>query len=342
MFDLIFITHIPVFYKVNLYNSIAENKKIFVIFIAADTSAKRGGDFINIDCAKFEYTILNDGVFENRNVLKSVVRMLQVLSKLKAYRFVVSGWDLCEFWFSWGIIRKKRLCLALESTIYESDIRGIKGLIKRVFLRKVSQVFASGKLHRDLLNALNYNRSINITKGVGIIRKSDSSFKGEKQIKYKVVYVGRLSEEKNLLKAISVFNKFPEITLDLYGDGPLANLIDAVAGDNINVMGAVLNSEIPSILYGADFLLLPSASETWGLVVEEALYNNVPVLLSSRCGVVEIISDNGFVINYDNFDESLSSILMDYKFFVLNALASKNIGKKFIESKDLEQVNAYL
>jgi glycosyltransferase involved in cell wall biosynthesis len=56
--------------------------------------------------------------------------------------------------------------------------------------------------------------------------------------------------------------------------------------------------------YGlAEALLLPSVSEAWGLVVNEAMAASLPVLVSSRCGCShDLVEDgkNGFV--FDPFD----------------------------------------
>lgn len=342
MFDLVFITHIPAFYKINLYNEISNNKDIFVVFIASNTASKRSEDFINIERAKFDYVVVNEGAFENRNAFISSIKLLRIMFNLKAKKFVVSGWDLHEFWLAWCIVRKKNLCLALESTIYESSINGLKSAAKKIFLSRVSRVFASGALHKELLLALNYSGDIKITKGVGIIRKGNSTSVKTKAIKNKVVYIGRLSEEKNLVNTISVFNKFPNLKLDLYGDGPLKELIESSAPANVAVKGTVLNSNLPEVFAEADFLLLPSASETWGLVIEEALYYSVPVLVSNRCGAIEIVSDNGCSITFNHFDESLEEILMNYDSLASSTLGSHDLGCNFINKKDLEQVNVYL
>ena len=44
MFDLVFITNLPSFYKINLYNRIAKNKNILVIFLH-ESCSQRNNDF---------------------------------------------------------------------------------------------------------------------------------------------------------------------------------------------------------------------------------------------------------------------------------------------------------
>ena len=52
-YDKIFVTNLPSFYKLNLYNAIAERKKIFVVF-TGDTAGDRNKDFFNGEM-NFEY-----------------------------------------------------------------------------------------------------------------------------------------------------------------------------------------------------------------------------------------------------------------------------------------------
>ena len=60
MFDLVIITHIPCFYKVNLFNKISENKKILIIFISDDTKYYRSSDFLSKNIL-FNHLFLNNG-----------------------------------------------------------------------------------------------------------------------------------------------------------------------------------------------------------------------------------------------------------------------------------------
>ena len=95
--------------------------------------------------------------------------------------------------------------MVLESTINESKTTGLSGFIKRVFLSRIYKVFASGSLHLALLKELNFKRNIKITQGVGIINKPMVEHKRVECGK-KFLYVGRLSEIKNLEQIVHIFN----------------------------------------------------------------------------------------------------------------------------------------
>jgi glycosyltransferase involved in cell wall biosynthesis len=115
-----------------------------------------------------------------------------------------------------------------------------------------------------------------------------------------------------------------------------------MAKPNIKFTGAINNKDLPSYYQRADVFILPSLSEVWGLVVEEALNNGTPVMVSDRVGCAEeiISNDNGvvFSLNPDNFEEQLSKIC---------DIDTYNNMRKHIANMDFEaieqyQINCYL
>lgn len=78
-YDYLFVTHLPAFYKVNLYNEIAKHCKVLVIFIA-QSSQIRTQDFTQNTCA-FDYYILNEGAFERRRIPKSLFTLWRKIKK---------------------------------------------------------------------------------------------------------------------------------------------------------------------------------------------------------------------------------------------------------------------
>ena len=91
-----------------------------------------------------------------------------------------------------------------------------------------------------------------------------------------------------------------------------------------------------------DVLILPSLIEPWGLVVEEALYFGLPVLVSDRCGSSELIKNgiNGFTFDPAN-KNSLMQIIRNFDDTLLQNLCS-NADSYDINAKDTQQISAYL
>jgi glycosyltransferase involved in cell wall biosynthesis len=340
MFDYIFVTHLPSFYKINLYNELSKHKKIFVIFVA-DNAKNRTKDFVDFSC-QFEYEILTNGEFEKRNKFVSIMKLVAVFKKLQYKRLVVGGWDLWEFWILIFLSRKNKNCLALESTFVDSKSSGSKAFIKKMFLRRISLVFASGQMHKKLLDNLNYQGVCKFTRGVGLINKPIREFV-KHEYKKRFLFLGRLSEEKNLNFLINIFNSMSDYCLTIVGNGHLKEVLKNMAKENISFVEHIENNKIKELFQNNDFLILPSLTEPWGLVVEEALYFGLPVLVSKNCGVVELVEDNvnGFIT--DPQDQEISrNIILKIDNNVYQNLITSVINSNMIEKKDIEQIKAYL
>ncbi|WP_331774330.1 glycosyltransferase [Sulfurospirillum sp. 1612] len=341
MYEYIIVTHIPAFYKVNLYNELAKNLNILVVFIASNTAEKRADDFIVLNNAKFKYKVLFDGDFQARDVIENIQKLVKLLKQIEYKKLLVSGWDLKEFWYLIFTNPKVKNCLALESTINESRVGGIRGFIKKIFLSRISTVFASGKLHVELLKALKYKSEIKITKGVGIINKPNID-NIKKEYRKRFLFIGRLSVEKNIELLIDIFNELEQLTLTVVGVGPLEQKLKDKAKSNIIFEGQVENQKIKQYFEINDIFILPSMAEPWGLVVEEALYFGMPVIVSKNCGASELIKDkvNGYVVDLD-YSNSLKSTILNIDDNIYQKLVHF-VNELSVRKKDTEQVQIYL
>lgn len=341
MYDYVIVTHIPAFYKVNLYNQLAKKLNIFVIFLAANTNEKRADDFVGLDNACFECKVLYSGNLQERSSSVNIRCLKNIFKSLKYKKVLVSGWDLREFWYLIFANRKSKNCLALESTINESKTTGPQGIIKKIFLSRISTVFASGTLHRQLLMGLGYSGDIKITKGVGIINKPSFN-KEAKEYHKKILYVGRLSAIKNLERLVQVFNRLEDCSLTIIGVDEQKEYLQKISNKNIIFKPAIENKKLKEEFLSHDVFILPSLVEPWGLVVEEAFYFGLPVIISQNCGARDIVNNgiNGYWIDPENVDELTSVIqkIDSNKYYELIL----GVEKFSVNAKDVQQVEAYL
>lgn len=90
-----------------------------------------------------------------------------------------------------------------------------------------------------------------------------------------------------------------------------------------------------------DCLVSPSREDTFGLVVLEAMANSRPVIISNRCGAVDIINEgeNGWVFEYNNkTDDNLAGKL---KYFVQNYKNLSEIAKNSYETAKKYNLDFY-
>ncbi|WP_321806153.1 glycosyltransferase family 4 protein [Burkholderia sp. BCC1993] len=129
-----------------------------------------------------------------------------------------------------------------------------------------------------------------------------------------VLCVSRFIDRKNIIGVLEAFGKANErsesVCLILIGDGPLESTIRERVGalgleDKVIMRGSVLNIEMPKYYALAEYLVLGSKYDQWGICVSEAMASGIPTIVTSTCGCAdEIVIDNetGFVVAPDDVD----------------------------------------
>ena len=146
-----------------------------------------------------------------------------------------------------------------------------------------------------------------------------------------ILFSGKLIQKKrplDLLKAYHHLNK-EDSTLIFLGDGELRNQIENYCQrydlNNVIITGFKNQTEISDYYIVSDVFVLPSGiGETWGLVVNEALNFNLPVIVSDLPGsaydlIVE--NKNGYIFKTGDINE-----LKEHLEFIYN---NKNLLSEF-------------
>jgi glycosyltransferase involved in cell wall biosynthesis len=121
-----------------------------------------------------------------------------------------------------------------------------------------------------------------------------------------LLYVGRLSAEKEIERIKPILEAIPEARLALVGDGPhRANLEKYFADTNTHFVGYLVGKELASAFASADAFVFPSRTETLGLVLLEAMAAGCPVVAAHSGGIPDIVTDgvNGYLFDPQAGDE---------------------------------------
>ena len=143
----------------------------------------------------------------------------------------------------------------------------------------------------------------------------------------RIISVGRLSKEKGFVDLIEVFNrihqKYPDWTLDLVGDGSERNkVVDRIYQYNlaefVTVHGYLKKDKINELLSKSSVYLMTSYTESFGVVLIEAMSHGIPCLaFTSAEGANDLINDgnSGYLIKNRDIDEMVSKVgdLIDSK-----------------------------
>ncbi len=161
-YSKIIITNLPSFYKVNLFNRINEKEKIFVVF-TGNTAEVRNNDFLKTEQIKFDFVELR-----NKNQLQRTMYLFSLLVSTRYDELALGGWDEFLLWFAAFFSPKRKNALIIESSYFESVTTGVKGIIKKLYLTRITKVYASGENQKKIVDNLNYQGKVIITKGVGV------------------------------------------------------------------------------------------------------------------------------------------------------------------------------
>jgi glycosyltransferase involved in cell wall biosynthesis len=113
-----------------------------------------------------------------------------------------------------------------------------------------------------------------------------------------LLYVGRLSAEKEIERIRPILEAIPEARLALVGDGPHRQTLEKhFAGTHTNFVGYLVGKELASAFASADAFIFPSRTETLGLVLLEAMAAGCPVVAARSGGIPDIVTDgvNGYL-----------------------------------------------
>jgi 1,2-diacylglycerol 3-alpha-glucosyltransferase len=206
----------------------------------------------------------------------------------------------------WARRRGRPTILMSESQAVDRPRRWWKELIKTRRVRQFDAALVGGPSHRDYLVelgmppdriALGYNAVDNdyFAAIADFWRASPEGRSGLPGAPF-FLTVCRFAPEKNLVRLIRAFARYREQSnrttawdLVLCGDGPrAADVQDAIARSGfesaIHRPGFLQADALSRYYAHAAAFVLPSLSEPWGLVVNEAAACGLPLLVSSRTG----------------------------------------------------------
>ena len=139
-----------------------------------------------------------------------------------------------------------------------------------------------------------------------------------------LLYVGRISKEKDLDVIVSAWKKVSAIrnpqsairnSLIFVGDGPYAKELRSLLPDAI-FTGYLAGLELARAFASSDVFLFPSTTDTFGNVILEALASGVPCIVSDQGGPKDLIAHGktGFItraLDAEDFARAVGRLIED-------------------------------
>ena len=322
---LIILTEIIAPYRIPVFNALAQEAGIdlHVIFLAENDPSLR------------QWRIYKDEIRFSFQVLQSWRRRLgrynglltwgvsSALRRASPDAILCGGYNYIASWQSMWWARRNRVpfLVWVESTV--ADQRGDNPLIeslKKKFLRGSSAFVVPGKSSFAYVRGYGAPRELIYTAPNAVdvelfvqraeeARHNSATLRRDLQLPARYfLFVGRLVREKGIFDLVDAYGSLPSelraaIGLVFVGEGNGRSALERRAAKTapgaVHFAGFVHREQLPSYYGLSEALVFPTRSDTWGLVVNEAMACSLPVISSGAAGcAADLVEDywNGRVL----------------------------------------------
>ncbi|HCS79122.1 TPA: hypothetical protein DIV55_05280 [Patescibacteria group bacterium] len=244
-----------------------------------------------IPLCPYGYCLTRVNQFHACNFRRVIFSDLQLLrkNKLQKYYPLISELMACYGWF---------IALVLRFFIKHSNqVVGISQALSNIYIKNNLVV------HKTIYN------SYTDAKVTPVLRKNY------------IIFAGRFTRGKGFDLLLSAYSKLEiesKPRLVLLGDGPLINLYRECKDTRVEWKGHTTYKKVQTYIRSALFTIIPSVwEEPFGRVALESILQGVPVLVTSRGGLPEIvkISGGGLIIepDLDSLQMGITHLLKNHK-----------------------------
>ena len=233
----------------------------------------------------------------------------------------------------------------------ENKEKYFRKIIKNSVIKNSKYIFGNGTVSKMYFNKVFkypkeriYNQYLTVdSKKINELFKNRKKYRSEYRKKYNIaenqkviIYSGRLVEVKNVASVIKAIGKIKgnNITFLVLGGGQLEESLARLAkslGVHMIITGFIVEQEeLFKHYFAGDCFILPSIYEPWGLVVNEAMFAGLPILVSSICGCcLDLVRNgqNGYIIDPLDINDISNKIIK-----IINSNNFGNESRNIIKS----------
>jgi glycosyltransferase involved in cell wall biosynthesis len=316
---LVILTEIIAPYRIPLFNALAKNPEVdlHVIFLAENDPQLRQWQTYKEEI-RFSYQVLPSwrshigkyNLLLNRHVSAALAQAAPDAVLCGGYNYVASWQAL-----SWA--RRHKVPFFLWSESHARELRTGRApveFLKKRFIHKCSGFVVPGKAAFDYLRLHGVNeKTIFVAPNAVDNEFFAAAAKAARQNAARnlreldlpgryFLFAGRLVRDKGVFELLSAYAKLEasvrqESALVFVGDGPARQRLQqeaaAISPGIIRFPGFAQREKLAIYYALADMLILPTYTDTWGLVVNEAMACGLPVILSRIAGCAgDLLKEN--------------------------------------------------
>jgi glycosyltransferase involved in cell wall biosynthesis len=317
---VVIITEIIAPYRIPVFNALAQHNGIdlHVIFLAENDRTQR------------QWLVYKDEICFSYQVLRSWRRRVgrhclllnwgaeAALRRASPDFIVCGGYNYVASWQSMAWARRNRVPFSLWAESTTRDFRGGHTLIeflKTNFLRRCDAFVVPGKSSAEYLRNYSVPEEMIFTapnavdtqffaQRAEVIRRDAVIRRAALRLPARFfLFAGRLVPEKGIFDLLRAYGALAsdlrkEMGLVFVGDGAARSaLLQRAAATNpgsIQLVGFAQREHLAAYYALADAFVFPTHTDTWGLVVNEAMACGLPVISSAAAGCVADLVESGW------------------------------------------------
>ena len=347
-------------YKSVLFEAIERQKtynmEICVLQIAKNDISRKDMSSPEVNY-HYSYKLLFDDFIDNIPTFKKVQAVFGYIWSYKPDVVNVTGWagDLSlTLAIIFSFLLGKKVVISNESTSFDHQRSFLKEFLKKGLVKMSNGFIVFGKTSKDYLLELGAKPEQFIEQKGAVVddnkirqvfekAKEENFLSDEIKTSHNFIYVGRIIGVKNIPILVKAFQNIKSKIVEaenwgliILGNGLLdeeINKLIKVQSKHIYKYNAVDWQSVPKYFSLSDCLVLPSNSEPWGLVVNEAMICGLGVIVSDSCGCKDdLVQDNGFVFetgNQNSLENAMKSFVLDKSRLEIMKSKSLEIIKDF-------------
>jgi glycosyltransferase involved in cell wall biosynthesis len=309
----------PIQYQAPLFRELARHVDLKVYFAHRQTAAGQAAAGFNVAfewdvdlLAGYDHTFLT-----NRASRPDVNTFFgcdtpEIADEIRTGQFdafLVTGWYLKSFWQAIRACRRAGVPVMVRGDSQLGTPRGrLKPLVKELIyprlLRQFDACLYVGQKNREYLEHYGVpadrlffaphciDNEAFTSRAQGVDRAASRGRFGIAPEQKAVLFVGKLLDRKRPFDLVAALRTLRQRGMNacgvFAGDGPLRASLEEKGREwdvSLVFLGFRNQTELPEAYASADVMALPSeGSETWGLVVNEALASGTPVVVSDAVG----------------------------------------------------------
>lgn len=329
---LALLTEIPAPFRIPLFNALADRVDLRVFFLA-ERDPRRPHYRVYSGEMRFDHRVLPGWELARGGAWIVVTRgVRRALGEFDPDALIVGGWNQPAMWSA--LTLRRPTLVWVESTL--GDQRGgsrLAGALKRAFLRRSAGAIVPGVASRDYVRALGVaDERIHVAPNAVDTAIFDVERRPHDGCAF--LYVGRLDPEKDVDVLLRAFADVPG-ELRIVGSGTEEPRLRAMGGDRVRFLGRLERDDLPEVYAAADALVLPSRSEPWGMVLNEAATAGLALVATDAVGAAhDLIEEgrNGYLVRTGDeraLAEALRRLALDDRKRLEFGARSRELARRF-------------